>query len=244
MKTFAGFPAKMRFTALPNLFFSALLPEIEDLAELKVTLHIFWTLYQKRGYPKYVTHGELAGDKTLMAGISHPSPLGEGQSTPAEALRLALEQATARGTLLHATIEGESGGEDLYLLNTAEGREAISKLKNGQLVLEGVAVKVEPYVAVEESPNIFTLYEQNIGMLTPLLAEELREAEKLYPAPWIEEAFREAISLNRRSWRYIQRILERWATEGRADGKAGRYSKAEIDPKDYFRGKYGHLLKH
>ncbi|OGO05422.1 MAG: hypothetical protein A2Y60_07635 [Chloroflexi bacterium RBG_13_54_9] len=236
MKNFAGFPAKMRFTPLPNLFFSALLPDIEDLAELKVTLHIFWTLYQKRGYPKYVAYGELAGDKTLMAGISHVS------SSPPEALRLALEQATARGTLLHATMEGESGGEDLYFLNTGESREAIAKLKNGQLVLQGLSVKKEPYEAIEESPNIFTLYEQNIGMLTPLIAEELREAEKLYPASWVEEAFREATSLNRRSWRYIQRILERWAAEGKEDGTAGRYTK-EIDRDKYIKGRYGHIVQ-
>jgi len=238
MKNFTGFPTKMRFTPLPNLFFSTLLPEIEDIAELKVTLHIFWALYQKRGYPKYVTYGELVGGKTLMSGIRHLSP------SPPETLRLALEQATARGILLHVAVMGESGSEDLYFLNTEESREAIGKVKSGQLVLEGLSVKKEPYVAVEEIPNIFTLYEQNVGMLTPLIAEELREAEKLYPASWVEEAFREAISLNKRSWRYIQRILERWAAEGKEDGKAGRHTKAEIDPKDYFRGKYGHLLKH
>ena len=66
-----------------------------------------------------------------------------------------------------------------------------------------------------QRPNIFVLYEQNIGPLTPLLAEELMEAEDTYPAAWIEDAFREAVELNKRSWRYIQRILERWAAEGK-----------------------------
>ena len=50
MKAFSGFPAgKVHFTPLPNLFFSQLLPAIDDLAELKVTLHIFWLLHQKKG---------------------------------------------------------------------------------------------------------------------------------------------------------------------------------------------------
>ena len=39
MKGFPGFPdGKMRLTQVPNLFFSDLLPIIDNLAELKVTI--------------------------------------------------------------------------------------------------------------------------------------------------------------------------------------------------------------
>ncbi|MCK4722312.1 MAG: primosomal replication protein N, partial [Dehalococcoidia bacterium] len=93
MKPFAGFPQKMRFTPLPNIFFSDLLPHIDDIIELKITLHIFWSLYQKRGYPKFVTYGELLGDKTLMAGTVNADGLREG-----------LERALSRGTLIHLTL--------------------------------------------------------------------------------------------------------------------------------------------
>ena len=51
-----------------------------------------------------------------------------------------------------------------------------------------------------------------------MVAEELREAERTYPPNWIEDAFREAVELNKRNWRYIRRILERWAAEGKDDG--------------------------
>ena len=64
-------------------------------------------------------------------------------------------------------------------------------------------------------PDIYTLYEQNIGPLTPILSERLREAAKLYPAAWVEEAFAEAVNYNRRSWAYVARILENWAADGR-----------------------------
>ena len=67
-----------------------------------------------------------------------------------------------------------------------------------------------------ERPTIFLLYEQNVGLLTPLVAEELREAEERYPAEWIEEAFRLAIQQNKRKWSYIRAILKRWETEGKA----------------------------
>jgi len=71
-------------------------------------------------------------------------------------------------------------------------------------------------------PNIFRLYEENIGPLSPLVADELREAEARYPWPWIEDAFREAVERNKRSWSYIKAILRRWEEEGRRDEAPGR----------------------
>ena len=90
--------------------------------------------------------------------------------------------------------------------------------------------------------NIFALYEQNIGMITPMIAEELKEAEKIYPPQWIEEALKEAVALNKRSWRYVARILERWASEGKDSGEYRRDIK-KGGPDKYVKGKYGHLVK-
>jgi DnaD/phage-associated family protein len=205
------------------------LPKIDDLAELKTTLHIFWTLYQRRGYPKFVTYGELLGDKALMKGI------GDG-----EALCQGLERAASRGTLLHLILDREGKKEDLYFLNTEADREAVAKIERGEISL-GALPHREPYLETQEPPNIFALYEENIGMLTPMIAEELKEAEKLYPASWIESAFKEAVTRNKRSWRYISRILERWASEGKEYGEPGRESKEDTDK--YFKGRYGHLVK-
>ena len=70
-----------------------------------------------------------------------------------------------------------------------------------------------------ERPNIFQLYEENVGMLTPLVADELRAAEEEYPAGWVEAAIREAAAGNVRSWRYIEAILERWKREGEERGQ-------------------------
>ena len=82
-----------------------------------------------------------------------------------------------------------------------------------------------PWLAEVARPNIFAQYEDNIGMLTPMVADELREAESHYPMSWIDEAFKEAVTQNKRSWRYVSRILERWDREGRHHGKSGRYPK-------------------
>jgi len=224
MKAFTGFPAgKLRFTPLPNLFFSELLPAIDDLAELKVTLHIFWLLYQKRGYPRYVSRGELEGDEVLMRGLKGAS------CEPKERLRYALERAVARGTLLHVKAIKGKESDDWYFMNTAEGRKTVEKIRRGELELEVTAIPEEVHLAAER-PNIFVLYEQNIGLLTPLIAEELRDAEKTYPQDWIEEAMRIAVERNVRRWRYVRAILERWATEGRGKAEGKRwYSEEEYE---------------
>jgi DnaD/phage-associated family protein len=73
-----------------------------------------------------------------------------------------------------------------------------------------------------DQPNIFQLYEQHIGPLTPMIADTLREAERIYPADWIEEAIRLAVENNVRRWRYVDAILRRGQEEGRDDRKDGR----------------------
>ena len=216
MKSFSGFPAgKVHFTPLPNLFFSKLLPAIDDLAELKVTLHIFWLLHQKKGYPRYVSRQELEADGVLLGGLK-----GTGQE-PEECLEQALERAVARGTLLHVTAQQGDERNDWYFMNTDVGRRTVDKIRHGELELEAVILPGEVRLEVER-PNIFVLYEQNISLLTPLIAEELRDAEKTYPADWIEEAFRIAVEHNARRWRYVRSVLERWKAEGKDSGREKR----------------------
>ncbi len=238
MKQFDGFPAKMQFTSIPNLFFSTLLPQISDLTELKTTLHIFEILYRKRGYPRFITYHELLRNTSLM------NSLKEGAKPPEEALCEALKMATQRGTVLHLVLDRDGVPEDVYFLNTESQRQIVAKIQNGELNLSGLKAGGQTYVETEEQPDVFTLYEQNIGMLTPLIAEELREAEKLYPVNWLKDAIKEAVSANKRNWRYITRILERWSSEGRGNGTYRGYPKKKSGPDKYLKGKYGHMVRH
>ena len=232
---FPGFPTRSRLVPLPDLFFTRLLPEMNSLGELKLILHIFWLLSQKKTNLKFVSYEELSADKTLLEGI-------EGEGTPDEVLRAALESAVNRGVLLHLTLDSEGEREDMYFINTKPNKRIITGLQSGELSLDNDKLTAEPHMK-EDKLNIFVLYEQNIGLLTPMIAEELKEAEKVYPVSWIEEAFKEAIDLKKRNWRYISRILENWASEGKESGKFRRHSKKEKDPDRYIKGKYGHLVK-
>ena len=237
MKQFDGFPVRMQFTPLPNLLFSSLLPQIDDMTELKTTLHIFEILYRKKGYPRFVTYRELLNSASLM------NSLKKAEKPLPEALRGALEMATRRGTVLHLALDRNGQPEDIYFLNTEANRQTMAKIQNGELELKGLKPAGPIYVETEEPSDIFTLYEQNIGMLTPMIAEELREAEKLYPETWIEDAIKEAVSLNKRNWRYISRILENWSSEGRSRGAHKRDSAQKPGTEKYLKQKYGHMVK-
>lgn len=233
MREFHGFPGRIKYTPIPNAFFSELLSQIDDIAELKVTLYIFWAIYRKRGYPRFVTRDELLADATLIIGSPASDP-------PTTALLRGIDLGIQRGTLLHLILEDEDT-HDIYFVNTEADRLTVSRIRSGEVKL-GRLIPREPAAPIPQQPNIFALYEQNIGMLSPLIAEEIKEAEHLYPSLWIEDAIKEAVDLNKHSWRYISRILERWAAEGKTDGKPGRHSKAESDPEEFYR-RYGHLLK-
>jgi DnaD/phage-associated family protein len=213
------------------------MPHIEDVTELKTVLHILWLLSRRRSYPRFVTRGELLADSVLLSGVAK-EPVQRG-----EALRRALALAVEHGILLHLAIQQDGKTEDAYLLNAETERNLVIKIQRGEVQLPDLVVSKVETTDIPSRPNIFALYEQNIGMLTPIIVEEMKEAEKLYPADWIESAFREAVKLNKRSWKYVSRILERWAAEGRFDGKPGRDSEKETGSAKYVRGRYGHMVR-
>lgn len=245
MTGFTGFPGgKNPYVPVPEVFFTVLLPEIEDIAELKVTLHLFWLLAQKQGNPRCVSDRELLADRILLRGLRR-----QGDPRPAEErLRQGLEQAVARGTLLrmHLKLLSENTSEeeviDWYFFNTARSRKAVRELQGAEMVPASLLARDEPvapaslvgvgaptYPSSEyherldstrvqvqiERPNIFVLYEQNIGLLTPMIASQLEDAANQYSPDWIEAAFSEAVQRNKRNWKYISAILRRWETEGR-----------------------------
>ena len=215
MATFKGFPAgDVRYTPLPSQFFSELLPAIGDLAEMKVTLHVLWLLHEQKGYPRYVSGNQLRGDPTLLRGLE------KLDETASAALEHGLEKAVARGTLLRLTTWRGHGAETTtdawYFLNDAEGRRAFREVREGTLQLD-VHV-VPPTASPTERPTIYDLYERHIGLLSPIIAQELTDAAETYPARWIEEAFEIAVRMGVRRWRYVQAILERWMREGK-DGR-------------------------
>ena len=203
---FSGFPdGKLDLIPVPSLLFFDLLPQIDHLGELKLTLYAFWVLSQREGVYRYLSHNELKQDQLLLQGLVSPGVPAE------EALNEALERAVARGTLIQVSGNFSGGPDQIFFLNSAKGRAAIAAIEAG----EWQPAEDHPIALVPQRPNIYTLYEQNIGPLTPILAERLRSAEVEYPPHWIEEAIRISVENNVRKWRYIEAILEDWRRRGK-----------------------------
>jgi DnaD/phage-associated family protein len=86
------------------------------------------------------------------------------------------------------------------------------------------------------------VYEENIGPLTPLIADALKDAEELYSPEWILDAIELAVKNNKRSWKYSEAILKRWKEEGRGQKQDRR--DAEKDHRKYIRGEYADYIEH
>ncbi len=224
---FVGFPdAKMLAVTVPDLFFVDLLPQIDDLAELKVTVYFFWLLNEREGDLRYVRGEDMRGDETLLHSLSLESDL----RSPLAALEDALQRAVARNTLLRLDVEtgppqqtpsadreaagGEAHTEDWYFLNTAKGRQSVASIRQGRLAELQSVVPAEARLQVER-PNVFVLYEQNFGLMTAMIADQLRDLEKSYPPNWIVEAMEIALLNNKRHLNYIRAVLRRWEVEGK-----------------------------
>jgi DnaD/phage-associated family protein len=218
---------------IPAAFISELLPRIDDLAEMKITLYFMWAIQQRDGRFRYLRRRDFLNDAAFMAGLAGLD------FEPGATLDAALSRACARGTLLctEITLGGET--EQLYFINTELGRDALEQVKRGGW-LPGFGD--DPIEILPDRPNIYRLYEDNIGPLTPLIADTLKDAEREFPMAWIEEAIRIAVESNARSWRFIQAILDRWQKEGKKDAPTER--PAEQDGRRYITGKYADFIEH
>lgn len=232
--SFNGFPSgRLRTTPIPAPFFTDLLPAIDHLGEMKVSLYAIWYLEQLEGNFRYIQQKDFQEDERFMQG------LGVDETTRQAQLSEGLERAVIRGTLLKVNATYTDGNETFYFLNTPRGRAAVQALSKGEWRPTGVS---RPPVALDlERPNIFRLYEEHIGPLTPMIADTLREAEKTYPAAWIEDALRIAVENNVRRWRYVDAILRSWQEEGRNDQDQRGTTQ---DRRRYVQDRFAEFFKH
>ena len=234
-----GLPSgKINYDRLPTNFFSDLLPIIDHLGELKVTLYVLWRLDRLEGDFRYLTVSDFLEDTWFISGLA--DSIEEGKVILIGSLARCIE----RGTLLKADINKQGEDFTLYFFNSPKGRIAVEAIQTGEWRPIDDDNQV-PFELVPERPNIFTLYEENIGPITPLLAEALGDAEDEYPANWIEEAFRIAVERNVRNWRYVEAILRRWHERG-YDVREERRTPEEDSSKDFRRfsqDKYADYIK-
>jgi DnaD/phage-associated family protein len=196
-----------RFVPIPHDFLRDVLRATRELAELK---SIFYVAYLAS------SSGRRTVDRDeLMAPDALHAIAGEDSPEPAETrVRRALDRAVVNGALLQLIVLRGGQRKTLYLTATAESRDAVERFKsNDSAASTSLGIEVDDEVEVYR-PNIFGLYERVMGPLTPLIAEQLRDAERSYPREWIEQAMYEAAEREHRSWRYVEAILTRWEAGG------------------------------
>ena len=171
-KSFDGFIGNAEVTPVPNQFFTTVIQNIQDINELKLVLHVFWLVNRRRGYPRIITSKELLSDNILLKGIATKADKQDG------AVKEALNSAVKHGILLHLGIHKEDIYEDAYLINSEPNREFVARVRKNELQISDFKLEEKEVVRPLPQPNIFSLYEENIGLLTPMIVEELKEAEK------------------------------------------------------------------
>jgi DnaD/phage-associated family protein len=102
--------------------------------------------------------------------------------------------------------------ETLYFCNSGRGKSLAQAFESGEWLPGEEETSI---FSGRERRTIFQLYEDNIGPLTPLIADALRDAETTYQKDWISEAIQIAVENNVRRWKYIEAILASWKKEGR-----------------------------
>ena len=235
MKSFNGFPeGKVQLTRIPDPLLTDLLPEIDHLGELKLILYAFWRLERMEGAFRYLRRENFLEDQRFMNGLA------SGNIEAEAALDEALQRCIQRGSLLEASLELEGGKETLYFLNSPKGRAAAQAIQRGEWRYTGDPLS--PLSLSLDKPNLFRIYEENIGPLTPMIADKLGEAEDNYPAQWIEEAVQIAVENNVRRWSYVEAILKRWQEGGR-DERTDRRD-AEKDRRRYIEGEFSEFIEH
>lgn len=227
---FEGFVAGGAAVTLPAQLFTEVLPTIEDEAELRVTLYAFYAVGRERGALRAVRASALLRETPLLRSL-HVRDAEEARPL----VRGALEAAIARGTLLAVALDD---GDTLVLVNNEAGRRALPRIQSGALAVPGAAPARTAPPSLDRPVRPAQVYEQEIGALSPSIADAIARASERWPEDWIIDALRLAAARNARSWRYAEAVLERWETEGKDDGATGsaaaRPAERDHGPYDRF----------
>ena len=204
---FKGFKKNVQSIPVPAPVFDSILEAITNISELKLMLRIIWLLQIYNRKPPLITEAEIISDKVLSKTIGPPNTIQE--------LLITLE---SYGIISSSVKKNDQ--VKIIFLNSEKIKNHIEK---SDIILQGI--QPDPWNETTDIPNIYSVYEQNIGIITPHIAELIKESENLYPIDWIEDAIKQASVQNKRNWAYVSSILNRWKTEGKNNEKHSRHTR-------------------
>lgn len=198
--------------SIPQQFLRDVVPTLTSSDELHASLTLFRLISETGNEESPIAEQSVLRDPSLRATLKRDHPAVHLD----EAIFEALELAVGRGTFLRFISRKGESQTAWYYANTPVTRSLVdAMLRDGIRAPRAIwESDMAPQIAADP-PNAFRVYEQNIGPLTPIIADQINTAALEYPAGWIEDAIAEAVFYNKRNWRYIVRILENWRQDGR-----------------------------
>lgn len=217
---FVGFPAGgLEEVRIPARLLTDLLGRIDSLAETRLTLYCYQQIGRRSEQDAWVRARDLRSDPVLLEMMSGLSELHSSQKV----LDDALEKALVRNSLLGLELSG-AGSEPTdkaLFLNTEDGRQLRAAMQAAGSAVRGDGGVLAIAQLSESEP--FRIYHQNFGLLTPVLADQLRGLIEDFPLPWVCEAMEIAIGRNVKALAYVKAILNRWEREARESGETYRF---------------------
>jgi len=193
--------------------FNGLMARIDNVNELKVTLFCLWAFEQRDTADGlyWLRRADFDGLNNDVHGMDE------------DAIDDGLDCAVLRGTLLKVDLATPEGSESLYLRATPEAQSALA-------TPGGFAARIDAAGHLDvlpPRPSVYKIYEANIGPLTGLIGDALRDLVTDYGEVWVSEAIATAMEQNKRSLSYIKGVLRGWRKDGKRDADTGRHLAAD-----------------
>lgn len=193
--------------------FHGLMAKIDNVNELKVTLFCLWAFEQREASNglHWLRRPDFDGVNAHVHGLDE------------DAIDDGLDCAVLRGTLLRATVPAPDGQAEVFLYATPEAHAAVNAPGGFAARLDtGGHLDVLP-----PRPSVYKVYEDNIGPLTGLIGDALRDLVTDYGEAWLHDAIGAAVERNKRSLAYIKGILRGWRKDGKTHADPTRHPTAD-----------------
>jgi hypothetical protein len=207
----AGFQSP-NYTQVPNDFFT-LINDMDD-AELRVSLVMIRETF---GFHR----------EEFKMGLNK---LADASGLSRNGAKAGAEAAAERGTFRRTNPDAQGSAEwELIVDQSADagwsasdhvGSQSVTppwSASDQQSTVKESIKEIKKASTTAHTTNNYRTYEQNIGPLTPLIADAIKDAEETYTAAWVSRAIAEAAASNARSIKYIFGILAGYKQRGSPD---------------------------
>ena len=130
----------------------------------------------------------------------------------------------------------------------ASRKESIKEIYNNNNYIDNnnknITAVTDPEKPEITPGDICSLYENEIGLLTPLMRKNIEESLDTFPADWVADAIKTASESNVKKWSYVAKVLNNWAESGKGEPIKRNKSSPPDDAKRFTSGEYGRFVQH